>query len=287
LAFASCYYGSVNRWECDENDHLNVRFYADKINQSIRVLLGEPAGEPSARWRIVSQHIRFVQEARLAEPLRVDCALLEGAADEPQILSLMHNNITDEPLAGFVSGIGGIDSDQAAVFEGVPMESAVPDWAAPRGVDPANLYPVPGDLAAALALGFRVMGRGVISPMECDGEGRLNPHQVIGRISDGMPNLWGFAEVGAQAPLGGAVVEYRLRLAEPLRAGEAYRQLSGIRAFGNKTQHMVHLVFNETRGVLAASAEAVGVAMDLASRRAVPVSDERRLHMHALMLEAG
>lgn len=27
--------GSVNRWECDENDHLNVRFFVEKHWQSL------------------------------------------------------------------------------------------------------------------------------------------------------------------------------------------------------------------------------------------------------------
>ena len=29
------YKGSVNRWECDENDHMNVRFYSRKIAEAL------------------------------------------------------------------------------------------------------------------------------------------------------------------------------------------------------------------------------------------------------------
>ena len=29
------YRGSVNRWECDENDHLNVRFCEQKLYQTL------------------------------------------------------------------------------------------------------------------------------------------------------------------------------------------------------------------------------------------------------------
>ena len=75
MAFLSCYLGSVNRWECDENDHLNVRFYAQKINQSVATFLHETLGPNTLT--ITRQHLRFVQEARIATPLRVDCGLVD------------------------------------------------------------------------------------------------------------------------------------------------------------------------------------------------------------------
>ena len=111
---------------------------------------------------------------------------------------------------------------------------------------------------------------------------------TTGVISDGMPNLWAFLDETAAADgageLGGAVLEYRLRLREPLRAGDVFRHVSGSRALGRKTQHMVHMLFNETRDQLAASAEAVGVAMDLETRKAAPISDARRALLARLLL---
>lgn len=270
-----CYYGSVNHWETDENDHLNVRFYAEKMNQALTIFLRE-AAVPAAR--VESQHIRFVQEARIAAPLRVDCVPVAGANGQMNVLSLMRQNLTEAPIAAFTTSLT-IEGDRPADWH---SGGVIPEWALPRGVDPADPYPEPADVDAARHLGFRTMGRGVIQVPECDSDRVMLRHHYIGRISDGMPNLWAFeAEDGE---LGGAVVEYRLNYRAPLHEGEIFHQLSGIRSLGARTQHMVHLMFNETTGELALSAEAVGVAMDLEKRKAVPVSDRRKAQMADLML---
>lgn len=279
-----CYYGSVNRWECDENDHLNVRFYAEKMNQAVAIFLRE---RQVGTCRVAGQHIRFVQEARVATPLRIDCAPVSVADDRFELLAVMRQNLTDEPVAAFVSTVV-VESGPAIAPGEVGL---LPEWAAPRGIDPADPYGVPVDIAQAEEVGFRTMGRGVIGEAECDASGELLRHHYIGRISDGMPNLWGFETADAEerrqvdGELGGAVVEYRLLYEAPLKGGDVFRQFSGIRALGDKTQHMVHLIFNESAGgVLALSAEAIGVAMNLDSRRAVPISDYRRAQMAGLML---
>lgn len=283
MEFRPCYYGSVNRWECDENDHLNVRFYAEKINQATGIFLREVVGDRP--WTIRSQHLRFVREARIATPLRVECAPLSVTPDACLVLALMRNNLTDEPIAAFSTGCA-LDTRG----ERWPVVVKAPDWAAPKGLDPDDPYPAQTDLAAAHRAGFRTMGRGVIGSGDCDGQGHLLAHHYIGRISDGMPNLWAFmsdaqaTELRRNGALGGAALEYRLELFSGLRAGDVFRQVSGIRALGNKTQHMVHMIFNETEPSLVARAEAVGVAMDLQTRRAVPISDARRAQMQTLML---
>jgi len=281
-----CYYGSVNRWECDENDHLNVRFFAQKVHQAVDIFTREVAGEVAEPVRITAQHIRFVAEARMATPLRVDCGLLSVGDTGWDVLALMVNHQSGTPVAGFVSRV------ERCGLADVPPPATVeaPDWAVPRGIDPDNPFPPPADLESAFRMGFQTMGRGVIGTEECDAAGRLNPHACIGRISDGMPNLWAFtADEGTAAARGsgshgGAALEYRLTVHRPLAAGDVFRHVSGIRAIGNKTQHMVHLLWNETRSELAATAEAIGVAMDLSTRRAIPVSAARRRVLETLLL---
>lgn len=280
-----CYWGSVNQWECDENDHLNVRYYAHKVNQALQVYVSRLAGSSpeSVPGRITSQHIRFIRESRAATPLRVDCGLTGGPGDGLEILSVMHDNVTGEAVAAFQSHL---DVEGAAAADTV----TTPDFARPRGIDPADLIAPPAGFDAARAAGFRIVGRGVIAAEECDGDGQLLPHVYVGRVSDGMPNLWAFlnppAERSARASgaQGGAALEQRLTVLAPLTSGSVFTQLSGVRALGNKTQHMVHLLHDDTHGRVAASMEAVGVAMDLATRRAVPISDERRRHLEKLLL---
>jgi acyl-CoA thioester hydrolase len=285
-----CYYGSVNRWECDENDHLNVRFFAQKINQATDIFLRQCSGaisplNPLPALR--SQHIRFIREARIATPLRVDCGLVAADAEGVQLLALMVHNLTNVPLAAFLNRF---EIPQVDRIEW-PERISLPDWAGPRGIDVDDAYSAQLTIEAAQAAGFQIMGRGVVDAVDCIDQGTMLMHNYLGRISDGMPNLWAFTtdiEAAAQrheGELGGAALEYHLVYHEPLRAGEVFRQLSGIRAVGNKTQHMVHMLFNESRGELAASAEAIGLAMDLTARKAVVISVSRRRQLQTLMLD--
>ena len=68
------FFGSVNRWECDENDHLNVRFFAQKIQQTLQFGLIEaglatPDNVLSVCRCIKNKHMRFIAEARMAVPI--------------------------------------------------------------------------------------------------------------------------------------------------------------------------------------------------------------------------
>jgi len=82
MSLVPCYRGSVNAWECDENDHLNVRFYLAKANQGLPFVLdaiGLPAAallKMDAHPRIRAQHVRFLKEARPAVPLTVYAGLV-------------------------------------------------------------------------------------------------------------------------------------------------------------------------------------------------------------------
>ncbi|MFW6093825.1 MAG: thioesterase family protein [Pseudomonadota bacterium] len=286
-----CFQGSVNQWECDENDHLNVRFYAHKINQALQIYLaGLGAEQPSeALPRIRAQHIRFLKESRSATPLRVDCGMVGRDAERLELLAVMHDNVDGEPLAAFTTTL---DLTRWPIAPSGDLV-APPEHARPRGLDPAALPGPPASPEAARAAGFRVVGRGIISAEECAGDGRLLPHVYIGRISDAMPNLWAFMASARDAAdrdtgtMGGAALEQRLTIHAPLREGAVFCQLSGVRALGNKTQQMAHLLYDETAGRFAASAEAVGVAMDLTTRKAVPISPERRARMESLLLRDG
>ena len=98
-------------------------------------------------------------------------------------------------------------------------------------------------------------------------------------------NVDGLGDEGVLQHIGEMLGVHRLVLEDVRCSGDVFRQLSAIRGLGGKTQHMVHLLFNETKATLAARAEAIGVAMDLESRRAVPISEARRRSLDRLLLE--
>ena len=109
------YRGSVNRWECDENDHLNVRFCEHKLYQAlVSGLLAngciDSEGVPSLPARIARQHIRFQAESRIAAPLGGYFAAVAG--EEFQVLVELCNEIID-----CVSGLVVINKFQFNPFE--------------------------------------------------------------------------------------------------------------------------------------------------------------------------
>jgi acyl-CoA thioester hydrolase len=285
------FWGSVNTWECDENDHQNVRFFAHKINQALQAWIADLTGAAGMTLQVPGairqQHIRFVREARAATPVRVDCGLLRHTDGELTALSIMYHNASNEPLAAFQTTLDTRDWPDAWR---APAPLTAPAFAQPRGIDPARLPPCPPNCGAALAVGYRIVGQGVIGADECDRTGAVLPHVYIGRVSDGMPNLWVFvngdadAAARADGTLGGAALEYHLAIHAPLREGDVYTHLSGVRAIAAKTQTMSHIIINGRSGACAASATAVGVAMDLTTRRAVAIAPARRARLERLLL---
>lgn len=284
-----CHWGSVNQWECDENDHLNVRFYAQKTNQALQIMVSHMSDtKPSdVLPSIRRQHIRFLAESRAATPLRVDCGVLRRGDHDAELLSLVHDNVTGKVLSSFRTTLDTTGWHFAADAD---KRVETPAVAQPRGLDPSSLPTPPAGWDAARRAGYRIVGRGVVGPELCDAAGRLLPHGYIGLVSDGMPNLWAFLnppgeqEARSAGELGGAALEQHLDILAPLEAGSVFVQLSGVRALGNKTQQMAHLLFDESRRRVAAAVEAVGVAMDLTTRRAVVISPERRRHLESLLL---
>jgi len=274
--------GSVNAWECDENDHMNVRFFAHKMNQALQLYLLELGVLADARpeavlQRLRAQHIRFLREARIATPLSIECAVCGERPGELDVLNRMLDYATGESLATFRSTLDAGDWSDARQ-RSVP----IPDEAAPRGLDPNALYPCPATEEDAQALGFVPVGHGVIGAEECDASGQLLPHVYIGRISDDVPNL-GVALSDPEelrqlrcGETGSVAIEYSLRIHAPLRAGDTFAHMGGLRALGGKTRHIVHALINPRSGRLAASAEVIGVHMDLSTRRAVPISEDAR-----------
>ncbi len=267
------YRGSVNSWECDENDHLNVRFYVEKHWQTLCGALPQlslPQQHPASA--LLVQHLRFLQESRLAAPLSGYAAVVDTGAGTG-VLTELRNTFTDEVLSAcihrFDTAVGGTAID-------------IPDHARPRGVADADLPHVALALSDVDAGGFRLIGQGVVQQAECNGDGHMAVHNYMGRISDSMPHLWGL--LGARGSEldpgeGGAVLEYRLRYHRPLTAGDAFVVHSGIAEVGAKVQRFAHLMFDAGSAELVLSAEAAGVRMDLNARKALTLSPERQAQM--------
>ena len=278
-----CYSGSVNRWECDENDHMNVRFFLEKHTQCLQAALSRlgclSTGQAEAVNVLVqAQHLRFVREARLAAPLVGMASTVELTDGRTAVLTELLDALSDDVLASCVHELAAVETLDAAV----PM----PAHAGSRGVPPVDTAYANLTDDVRTTAGFREIGRGVIQPHEVDSEARLALYGYMGRLSDSMPHLWALLRGPAEtrAPLeGGAVLEYRLQYHERLRAGDGFAVHSGLAEVGTKVQQFVHLILRGD-GRLAATAQAVGVRMDLATRRAMTLDETALERMRAVAL---
>lgn len=290
---------NVNAWDCDENGHLNVRYYISKNAQGLTHLLADLGLSPprlaelELRPRLIVQHVRYHREARVAAPLVGTGRFVGVDGNRLMLYSELLNSMDATLYTTFNSELEFVDVNGDRVppplgrdcIAGVP-----PEHGAVRSL-PATAKPgLP--LAQALAAGYVETGRGTVMADECDRAGRLEPYQYAARIADGIPNLMSTLQtpdefaLRAEGELGGAVIESRAAYHQELCAGERFVLLSGLRSFAAKTMHLSHLLFNLETNALAFSSEGIGVALDLRSRRAVPFAAERQALMRERIVTA-
>ncbi len=271
------YKGSVNRWECDENDHMNVRFYSRKLSETlfggIRELgLSASSGFDDVIGSLASQHIRYLKEARVATPLEGYAAVIEPN----RLLTEIRESSSGDVLCAAVNTLKGFE---------MKANHELPQYAAPRGLTDPDLQFSRSSIQRAKDLGFQTIGKGVIHQDECMKNGRLQLYHYMGRFSDSMPNLWGvlYAQATTETE-GGAVVEYRMDYAHPLRAGDRYELVSGFRGAGAKTIHFAHLLFNSDTQQCCVASESIGMRMDLVHRKALEISSSLRKTLEQLAI---
>jgi acyl-CoA thioester hydrolase len=271
------YAGSVNRWECDENDHLNVRFFAHKMQQTLQYGLIETgiATQQTVNdicRRVVNQHMRHQAEARIAVPMTGLFGVIGADAQHLRVITELRNTATETVLATYVMDVSGD-------FTANNLELvACPDYAKPRGIGPAPFYLADESAQQLITRGCAVIGRGVIQPDECDAEGFLQMFMYMGRNSDSMPNLFARFEGDERGKgvVGGAVLEYRMNRFGHLRQGSRYQLLSGVKSLSEKLQHFVHVLFDVDTGQMVSGSEALAIqwTWSHASPSQYPNSDE-------------
>ena len=125
----------VNRWECDENDHLNVQFYFSRFEEADRQFqLISGLSEALVGARRV-RHVRYHKELRTGDLVTVRSAI---AFDGPHMLSVVHEmyNTTSGALAA--TAIDGYEpnANSAKTLRGRFKDHQCPmiEAAAPRGI---------------------------------------------------------------------------------------------------------------------------------------------------------
>ena len=286
--------GGVNAWECDEMGHMNVRFHLLKAWEALgglaRLLQLPDAWRAGAASTLAvrEQHMRFLREAHAGASLSATGAVLRvGEQDADLQVILRHED--GAPASTFTLRVEHVTGDgrpfpwpararhAAEALRRVPEPAAAPRSLA-FGAPPASA----ASLARADALGLLTIGRGVLDPSGCDAHGRLRPDEVVGRVSDGVGALVrpireaAVAHAPEVTRVGGAVLEYRLLMLEPARAGDHLELRSGLAEVGERVSRVAHWLLDPVSGRAWATSEAVVVTFDLDARKIVPIAPAAR-----------
>lgn len=292
IALQPTFRSSVNTWQCDENDHLNVQFYtAFGDDASIQWLslngLG-PQAQARAGLRVqpVSDRIRYWKELRGQDSLEIHSAPVEV---EPGRIALYHelrNSYDGDIAAVMVRDVECRDAAGRAVPFPTALSDragaarmALPDAGKSRSIGRFG-HPPELTLQQAQDMGMIEINRAVVAPEECDAFGRLRPRFHFSRFSDGAAILWhrmGFDRVAMrQRQQGSVVLETRTLYRRPIPVGTPTVVLSGLLDVSDKVLHFAHLLFDAETGTLCASGEAVGIQFDQQTRRSMALRAEDR-----------
>ncbi|MEI9964979.1 MAG: thioesterase family protein [Caulobacteraceae bacterium] len=285
--------GGVNVWQCDQMGHLNVRFYVAHAMEGLAALaaaLGMPrAFSPGAASTLIvrEHHIRFLKEARAGQGLNMRAGLLSFDEDAATALQIVRHSGGEEAAAVFQTRLVHARAETGVhVFPWPPamrVQARALAVTVPDGLGPRSLEPGADDAGVTLAhardLGLWPHAMGAFRPDECDLLGRVTPHAIMGRISDGAAHSVtltreAFGDLGEEGRrIGMAVVEYRLTYFGEPRAGDRFEVLTGLAEVLPRRLRFAHWMFEADTGRPLARADAVLLVFDLDTRKSLTLPD--------------
>lgn len=262
----------VNRWECDENDHLNVQFYGQRFDEAarfFRLASGGPLLGPLPRLRL----IRFHAEMRDGAMARIESAVVRGGDHDGSTLHVMRST------PGGAMAASCLDRDSLNRNGGAAVAIAhrdIPPECLPRSLSFEASEPLSFDALRRIG-GFRT-GQSLVHGGECHGDGTLTQQAYVGRYSNAAAHAWSSLGVNpamlAERRLGRVAMEMRLTHHRPARLGEGLIVHSGAVASNGKTIRLRHEIKRATDGVPIASAEVISLLIDQDRRKAIDLPEE-------------
>lgn len=290
------YRNSVQQWEIDMMGHMNVQFYVEKSTAGLSVLAHHLGMGPAfcrreeAVLAPVEHHVRFLQEQRPGAPLALRGGVVDADTHTLRVYQELVNAASDQVVATFLvtAGLRGTrDADMrplpaAALEHASALQASVPEYGAPRGLVLRPPRPAPTTEEAESG-GMLATWRGPVLARMLDEHGFMATHAHMGVVSDAIPNLLVHLtrEDRAESGIGGAALEYRFVYRRPSRGGDLLTLYSGIKAVSGKTYQFGHWLFDTVSGEAVATAEAVAVMLDMDTRRAMVIPDDRRAVLDA------
>ena len=259
------YRGYVNAWDCDELGHMNVQFYVGKASEAFEGLLASAglAREARGRVRIARHRIRFLNEMHVSDLVEIAGGVTAYTNDRMDAVLEVRNGL-GKACARF-----DIEARHAELTDPQLVEAA-PYTGGLQVGDEGE-----GTLEAASL--FRETIRNVVTPAQCDADGRLAPRGVMARFSEAQGHLWAMLDAPRAwqraNDLGTATLDYTIRYGERPQAGGLVRLMTQVTAASAKTIRFRHWLFDAETGAMAAAAAGAALFIDKTSRKAVALPD--------------
>lgn len=292
---------SVQTWQADQMGHMNVQFYLEQATQGLAALgvhlgLG-PRFIDAERARLIARdhHVRFLREQRPGAPFTIRAGVLSVQDFGLRVYSEMWNTVSGEVAATFAADAELMDEDSRetkplparakAAAKALVVE--LPAHGSPRGLQIYEPRAAP-TLAQAEAMKLVFTWQGEVQTAQCDNQGFLVTRHFMGIVSDSIPNLLGQTrgdDRSKNTAVGGAALEYRFHYHAYPKAGDVLTLRSGLKEVGPKTYTWCHWLFNLETGKCVGTAEAVAIALDLQTRKAIAIPEEMRGRLEELVVE--
>lgn len=278
----------VNRWECDENDHLNVQFYFSRFEEAdrqFRLLSGLSDAVVGAR-RL--RHVRYHNELRTGDLITVRSSI---AFDGPHMLTVVHEmrnegtgQLAATALDGYEPNAGSVKTLRQRFKD---FQSPMIEEAAPKGIltSPASQRTT---LPGLLSGGAEICFRGTVLPRHTGADGKADDQFALSSCTDGVTHVWQRTPMNhaymTENGYGRVAVEMKLSWVTPLKSGDPIVVATGFTGASSKTFSLRHHVFESRTSRLAATLDVVALTMDLNLRKAVGMPDQARAAIGKMLL---
>jgi acyl-CoA thioesterase FadM len=265
------YRGAIDAWECDQMQHMNIQFFARRINSAEQYRLWELGLSPSSlagpghKVRARAEHMVFNKEMRAGIPVLIESVPV--FFESHRGLGIEHRLYNQQ--AGEIAAMARVEY---SLVDGDGVGVAWPSSV--TGKIAATQMPDP---VASLACGdfdLSECGRYIVSESDCDaGEARRD---LLVRLANHAGSHVGL-EHGRQWDrsggllIGSATLDLKIMRFAPIIPEMALHVMSCMRPAGRKTVAVLHRLVAAASGKIMANVQTTNVFFDAASRKAVAV----------------
>ncbi|MEP3048788.1 MAG: thioesterase family protein [Roseibium sp.] len=280
----------VNRWECDENDHLNVQFYFSRFEEAdrqFRLISGLSDTLVGAR-RV--RHVRYHSELRTGDLITIQSGI---AFDGPHMLTVVHELRESGTGTLAATAIDGYEpnSNSAKTLRQrfKDYQCSMIDEASPKGI-PAGVKRQKASFQNLQDNGAAICFRGTVLPRHIGIDGKVDDQFVLACCTDGVAHVWQRTPMThaylSENNFGRVAVEMKLCWHTPLKTGEPIVVATGFTGVHGKTFGMRHHMFESRTNRLAATLDVIALTMDLNSRTAVAMPEEAQKSISRMLVDS-